>query len=77
MSEWKYKLDISTQFQKALNREMDIPRTIKDIGVQCEDFGKLAKMAMLDASLQMNPVEIREVEIMELYNSAFKGKLEL
>lgn len=59
-----------------LNREMDIPRTIKELGVKYEDCGKLAKMAMLDPSLQMNPVEIGEAEIMELYEAAFKGCLE-
>lgn len=60
-----------------LNRELGIPGTIKELGVQYGDCRKLARMAMVDPSLQMNPVEIGESEIAGLYEAAFNGKLEI
>lgn len=60
-----------------LNKEMGIPKTIREIGTQYEDCSRLAKMAMTDASRKMNPVETDEADIRELYEAAFKGSLEL
>jgi alcohol dehydrogenase len=60
-----------------LNRELSIPRTSKELGVRYEDCGKLAQMAMRDASLQMNPVDVKESDIIELYENSYKGKLEI
>ncbi|MHB8065352.1 MAG: iron-containing alcohol dehydrogenase [Ruminiclostridium sp.] len=60
-----------------LNKELIIPKTIKELGVKYEDCRKLAEMAMKDTSLQMNPVQIGEDEIKGLYEAAFNGRLEV
>lgn len=60
-----------------LNRELNIPKSTKELKVLYEDSSKLAKMAMKDPSLQMNPVEITEEEIKILYESAYKGVLDI
>jgi alcohol dehydrogenase len=61
----------------SLNREMNIPKTIKEIGVCYEDCGRLASMAMSDASRKMNPVETDESKIRRLFEAAFSGELKL
>jgi alcohol dehydrogenase len=60
-----------------LNRELSIPRTTKDLGVPFEDSKELAKMAMKDPSLKMNPVEATESDVMALYEISNNGRIEI
>lgn len=56
-----------------MNKRLQIPSTTKELGVKYEDAPRLAKMAMDDPSLKLNPMEVNESEVVKLFQEAYKG----
>ncbi|PPR44708.1 MAG: NAD-dependent methanol dehydrogenase [Alphaproteobacteria bacterium MarineAlpha5_Bin11] len=59
-----------------IRKQLNIPNTIKEIGVDPQDFDKLSKMAKVDPSTASNPISLSEDEFIELYKSSYYGKLD-
>ena len=57
-----------------LKKEMEIPETLKDIGVNEGDEVKLAPLAQEDPSTGANPVEMTEEKFQELILNCINGK---
>ena len=57
-----------------LKKEMEIPETLKDMGVQPGDEVKLAPLAQEDPSTGGNPLEMTEEKFQELIANCISGK---
>jgi len=57
-----------------LKKEMDIPETLKDMGVEPGDEVKLAPLAQEDPSTGGNPLEMTEEKFKELILNCISGK---
>jgi alcohol dehydrogenase class IV len=57
-----------------LKKEMEIPETLKDMGVQPRDEVKLAPLAQEDPSTGGNPLEMSEEKFQELISNCILGK---
>ncbi|MDA8694599.1 iron-containing alcohol dehydrogenase [Alphaproteobacteria bacterium] len=57
-----------------LKKEMEIPETLKDMGVQPGDEVKLAPLAQEDPSTGGNPLEMTEEKFQELILNCISGK---
>ena len=57
-----------------LKKEMEIPETLKDMGVQPGDEVKLAPLAQEDPSTGGNPLEMTEEKFQELITNCIFGK---
>ena len=57
-----------------LKKEMEIPETLKDMGVQPGDEVKLAPLAQEDPSTGGNPLEMTEEKFQELISNCILGK---
>ena len=57
-----------------LKKEMEIPETLKDMGVQPGDEIKLAPLAQEDPSTGGNPLEMTEEKFQELIANCISGK---
>ena len=57
-----------------LKKEMEIPETLKEMGVQPGDEDKLAPLAQEDPSTGGNPLEMTEVKFQELIANCISGK---
>ena len=57
-----------------LKKEMEIPETLKDLGVQPGDEVKLAPLAQEDPSTGGNPLEMTEEKFQELISNCISGK---
>ena len=57
-----------------LKKEMEIPETLKDMGVQPGDEVKLAPLAQEDPSTGGNPLEMTEKKFQELIANCISGK---
>ena len=57
-----------------LKKEMEIPETLKDLGVQPGDEVKLAPLAQEDPSTGGNPLEMTEEKFQELIANCISGK---
>jgi len=57
-----------------LKKEMEIPETLKDMGVQPGDELKLAPLAQEDPSTGGNPLEMTEEKFKELIANCISGK---
>ena len=57
-----------------LKKEMEIPETLKDMGVQLGDEVKLAPLAQEDPSTGGNPLEMTEQKFQELIANCISGK---
>jgi len=57
-----------------LKKEMEIPETLKDMGVQPGDEVKLATLAQEDPSTGGNPLEMTEEKFQELIANCISGK---
>lgn len=58
---------------KQLSKDVDIPQTLKDIGVKEEDLEELADLAMADACTPGNPRPCNKEEIVEVFRRAYHG----
>ncbi len=58
-----------------LSKDVDIPPTIRELGVKEEDIETLAELAMADACTPGNPRPCQYDEIVELYKDAFHGRI--
>lgn len=54
-----------------LNRQMNIPRNLKELGVKPEDFDILAENAMNDACHLTNPVQFTKDEVKQILQKAY------
>lgn len=59
----------------ALREEIEIPHTLKEIGVEEEKISTLAPMAAVDPSSGTNPIELTEKNCSELFDRCINGKL--
>jgi len=57
-----------------LKKEMEIPETLKDMGVSEGDEHKLAPLAQEDPSTGANPVEMTEEKFQKLIFNCINGK---
>ena len=58
-----------------MREQLEIPNTIKEIGVDEKDFDKLSIMALNDPSTSGNPVELNKEDFKSLYIDSYKGNL--
>ncbi len=58
-----------------LRSVLNIPHTIRDLGIGDERFDLLAAMAMMDPTAAGNPVELAEDDCRQLYQDAYNGNL--
>ncbi|QLL35111.1 hypothetical protein HG536_0H04870 [Torulaspora globosa] len=54
-----------------LNRSLNIPRNLKDLGVKVEDFDILAENAMKDACGLTNPVQFTKDEVKQILQQSY------
>ncbi len=59
----------------ALRREIGIPHTAADLGVEEERLGELAEMAAIDPTAGGNPVKAGTAEMRRMYQAALAGKV--
>lgn len=55
-----------------LNRTMNIPRNLKELGVKTEDFEILAEHAMHDACHLTNPVQFTKEQVVAIIKKAYE-----
>ena len=73
-------LNISNGFEGVVNwiielkKEMEIPETLKEMGVNKGDEVKLAPLAQEDPSTGGNPLEMNENKFQELILNCIEGK---
>jgi alcohol dehydrogenase len=58
-----------------LRSVLNIPNTIRDLGIDDERFDLLAAMAVMDPTAAGNPVELAEDDCRQLYQDAYNGNL--
>lgn len=58
-----------------LSRDIQIPKTLKDVGVKSKDIPTLAKNAMTDLAIGTNPRATQPGDIRLLYHRALSGDL--
>lgn len=58
-----------------LRRELAIPHTLHDLGIDDERFEELARMAEVDPTAAGNPVPVKADDLLLLYCHAFTGQL--
>ena len=58
---------------RRLSREVGIPQTLKELGVQPEDFELMAANALKDACALTSPRKYTKDEVVELYRRAYEG----
>ncbi|SCV04960.1 LANO_0G15412g1_1 [Lachancea nothofagi CBS 11611] len=54
------------------NRDLNIPRNLKELGVKEEDFEILAENAMQDACHLTNPIQFKKEEVIAIIRQAFE-----
>ncbi len=59
----------------ALRRELDIPHTARELGVEEERIDELSEMAARDPTGADNPVPVGAPELKRIYEAAFVGGL--
>ena len=59
---------------KKLKKDVNIPKTLKEIGVKKEDLKALAEAAMADVCTGGNPRPCTKELVLEVYKKAFNGK---
>ena len=58
-----------------LRNTLNIPHTLRDLGVPDDRFDDLAAMAAADPCAPENPVSVGEAELGQLFQDAFEGRL--
>ena len=58
-----------------LRQTLDIPHTLRDLGVPDDRLDDLAAMAAADPCTPENPVPVGAAELRQLYEGAFEGRL--
>jgi alcohol dehydrogenase class IV len=59
----------------ALRKEIGIPHTLKDIGVDDKQVDKVAEMAAADPSAGGNPIQVGAKELRVMFVNGLEGKL--
>jgi alcohol dehydrogenase len=60
-----------------LNRKLNIPKSLKELGIKKEDCLKLAEMVLKDPAWRSNPAESTKEQLKALYEEAYEGKLNI
>lgn len=55
--------------------EINIPDTLKDIGLNAEEKDRIGHLATLDAAASGNPIQLSEKDYTEIFVNAIKGRL--
>ena len=61
----------------ALRRDVGVPHTLKDFGVNLERADLMADMAIVDPTAGGNPIELTKAAALMLYQAAYDGNLKL
>lgn len=56
---------------KQLSLDVNIPSSLKEMGVKKEDFGHMAKMALEDGNAISNPIQGTEKDIIKIFEAAY------
>ncbi len=59
----------------ALRKEIGIPNTLKDLGMQASQIGRFAEMAAVDPTAGGNPVKAGVPEMKKMYEASLSGAL--
>ena len=59
----------------ALRRELGIPHTLAEIGVDDARFDEMAEMAVADPTAGGNPRPLTAADALDLYRRALEGRL--
>lgn len=54
-----------------LSQDVNIPSSLRDLGVKEEDFEYMAKMALQDGNAISNPIQGREEDIISIFRAAY------
>lgn len=57
----------STDYIRALCKEVGIPKSFKELNVKPEDFPQLADLALADSCMPSNPIHPTKQEVIEIY----------
>ncbi|QLQ82234.1 hypothetical protein HG537_0G04890 [Torulaspora globosa] len=71
MGESAATADSAIEALHRLNRSLNIPRNLKELGVKTEDFDILAENAMKDACHLTNPVQFTKDEVKQILQQAY------
>lgn len=58
---------------RKLNRDVGIPKTLAELGVKEEAFADMARDAMKNRNIRVNPRDVRCEDLIEIYRWAFYG----
>jgi alcohol dehydrogenase class IV len=59
----------------ALRRELDIPHTLADMGLDASQLDRVCHMAALDPTAGTNPIPLNEENLKQIYLAAMNGTL--
>lgn len=71
MGETSATADAAVEALHKVNRSMNIPRNLKELGAKLEDFDILAENAMNDACHLTNPVQFTKDEVKQILQQAY------
>ena len=54
-----------------LNKEAGLPTKLSDVNVKKEDFEEIAKKALNDGAIIVNPKDAKKEDIIQILNNAF------
>lgn len=60
------------EYLHGMNRSLNIPRNLKELGVKPEDFEILAENAMVDACHLTNPIQFTKDEVIAILKQAYE-----
>lgn len=66
-------VEIIEEMKKKLNKETGLPITLKEAGVKKEDLLTVAKKAINDGAILVNPKEARLEDVLSILNQAYEG----
>ena len=59
----------------ALRKELDIPHTTRELGVEEDRLDELSEMAARDPTGVDNPIPVGVPELKRIYEAAFEGRV--
>ena len=71
----KHGTDAIIAYILALRKELDIPHTLKEIGINDDEAERIGKMAFLDPSTPSNAMPLNADDLEKLFRAAVKGEL--
>jgi len=56
---------------RTLSEDVNIPGSLRDLGVNEDDFEKMAKLALEDGNAVSNPIQGKEEDIINIFKAAY------